>query len=161
MQIRDAVKTVLKRIITNNDAGTGYVYYNTITENHIGSPPRSVERMGEFPFINVYYEDERCANSNASAALQTGGNRQLWHNTITLVMDCWLVGDNILDEQDKILADIQAAFGNDYTINNSAFSCAYESSSPFGTESNRPSGGITVRFNVWYRIYQTNPALHG
>jgi hypothetical protein len=71
------------------------------------------------------------------------------------------MGDDVLTEQDKILGDIQAAFGNDYTIGGTVFSCAYESAQPFGTETNRPSGGITIRLTVWYRIFQTNPNVSG
>jgi len=161
--IRDnGIKILLKRIIAGANSGTGYTYVNTIRDQNIGIPVTSVERMREFPFVNVYFDTEDCANSNASAALQTGGNRQLWHNTIALVLDCWLVGaeDQQL-AQDNILADIQAAFGNDYTINNTVFSCAYAGSTPFGTEVNRPDCGITIRMNVWYRIFQTNPGLSG
>lgn len=161
--IRDSgIKILLKRIITGANSGGGYVYVNTIREQNIGIPVTSVERMKEFPFINVYFDNEVCANSSPPSALQTGGNRQLWHNATTLILDCWIVGaEDPQLAQENILADILAVFGNDYTINSTVFSCAYESSQPFGTELNRPDCGITIRFDVWYRIFQTNPGLSG
>jgi len=59
------------------------------------------------------------------------------------------------------LADLQAAFGTDYTIANTVFSCAYKSSTPFGLTLQMPNCGIAVSFIVWYRIYQTNPNISG
>ena len=159
--IRDGVKTLLKRIIINNDSGMGYLYQNTLTNNNFADPPASVENMREFPFINIFFGDENCANSDMGAALQTGGNRQLWHNKFELLLDCYLHSEDQGVAQDRILADLQAVFGNDYTIDNTVFSCAYVSSTPFGIEVQRPNCGISVSFNVWYRIYQTNPNISG
>lgn len=161
------VKSLLKRIIAGQDAGaavgttSGYLFKNTIRDQNIGIPPTSVENMHEFPFVNVFFENEVCANASPPSALQTGGNRQLWHNTLTLVLDWHLLADDQQLAQDDILADTLAAFGNDYTMNNTVFSCAYASSQPFGTELNKPNCGITIQLNVWYRIFQTNPDVAG
>jgi hypothetical protein len=159
--IRNGVKSVLKNIVAGVDSGYGYLYKNTIADNNIGIPPRTVEQMREFPFINIYFDEEICENTNRGNCLQTGGNRQLWHNQVVLVLDCWITGDDSETIKDDILGDILAVFGNNYTINGTVFECAYSGSVPFGVDSNRPSGGITVKIKLWYDIYQTNPSTLG
>lgn len=155
------IPALLKRIQSGVDSGNGWLYTNTIGANNIGDPPKSPEQMGELPFINLHFGDESCANANTGAALQTGGNRQLWHNSFDLEMDVFMSAEDVALAQENMLADVLAAFGNDYTIAGTVFSCAYKSSVNFGLETNRPNCGITIVFTVWYRIYQTNPAISG
>jgi hypothetical protein len=159
--IRAGVKTVLQRVIAGQSNGYGHTYVNTITAAQCGDRPQSVENMPVFPFVNIDIGTEQCANANSASALQTGGNRQLWHLSFDLLLDCFMKAEDISAAQDSILADVQAAFGADYTINNTVFSCAYNNSIPFGMESDMPNCGITIMFTVWYRIYQTNPNVSG
>jgi len=159
--IREGVQTLLQRIILNNDSGMGYLFQHTLKKNNFSDPPTSIENMREFPFVNIFFGDEVCKNSDIGSALQTGGNRQLWHNSFDLVMDVYIKNQNVGVAQDRILADLQAVFGNDYTINNTVFACAYKSGTPFGLEIQKPNCGISITFTIWYRIYQTNPNVSG
>ena len=160
--IRTAVKTALKTIIAGNDNGNGWTYNSTIVNNNIGIPPRSIEDMMEFPFINFDFGEERAANAEVGSSLQTGGaNKQLLHNSVDAMCDCFMKADDQTLAQDKILADLQALFGQNYSIDNTVFNTIYSRSIPFGVENNNPNCGITVYFRIWYRIYSSNPAISG
>lgn len=155
--IMEAVKSALKTIIENNDSGNGYRYHYTITDSNINDRPVSFENMAAFPAINIDFGDESCANDTTGNMLQTGGNRQLLHLSMECMFDCFLLSDNQSEAQDDMLADLQALFGNNYTIDGAVFNCIYSRSVPFGMQSNSPNCGISVVFKIYYRIYSSNP----
>jgi hypothetical protein len=123
--------------------------------------------MPEFPFINLDFGVEDCANWRVGDHLQTGGNRAKLQNTLQIVMDCFLrdVNDSAL-AQERMLADIQKRFGNYYWVPDSGgtrtvFNCIYHSSEQWGVTVNKPIIGITVTYVVWYRQLLTDPEILG
>ncbi len=158
--IRNAITTRLKLIIAGNDNGYGYTYNNTIRDNNINDRAKSPEQMREFPSINMGWGDELAANADVGKALQTGGNRQLLHNSTDFAFTCYLKDMDQSLAQENLLADIQAVM-QDYTINDTVFNSVYYSSSPFGLDMDKPNCGIVIIFRIWYRIYQTNPNVTG
>lgn len=153
--IRDEIKTVLKTIIEGNNNGAGYSYINTIHNNCINDPMVAPENMKEFPSINLSLGKEECLNSRAGS--QQGSNRQLLKNQCDVIFDCFLLDENQSDAQDNILADLQALFGENYSINSKVFNTMYKDSIPFGMKTNQPNCGITIIFTIWYRILSNNP----
>lgn len=136
-------------------------YYRDV--KHVFDPPNDMMNINEFPSINVFTDEEECANS---ADVKLEGNEGLLHNSFVLRMECYLNNNNDPAlEQDKMLADVQKYFGSNYKIPESGavggtptcHECYYDSCDPWGTERTVPNCGITVRFRVWYRQKRTDP----
>ena len=136
---------------------TGY-YFDM---KHVFDPPNDMVNIHEYPSVNIFTDDEACANV---ADVKLEGNEGLLHNQMTLRFDCYLNDiNNPALAQDKMLADVQKYFGTNYKIPDSngdptCHECYYDSCDPWGTERTVPNCGITVRFKVWYRQKRTNPA---
>lgn len=152
--------------IRYSDAGNTTVrdvgYYYTFSKAY--DPPVEIDVMRDFPQCNVFMEDEVCSNVDN---VQQDQNESKLHNSFMLVFDC--VSTDVNDPalvQDKMLHDIQVYFGINYYIPDSAgvktaFNCYYAGSSPWSTSGNKPRTGITVRYQVWYRQFLSNPATTG
>lgn len=77
-------------------------------------------------------------------------------------IDVAINSNDIILAQDEILWDIQKKLGNNWWIPDDegrarAFDCVYTGHSRWGTERTSPNGGITIRFDIRYRIKQKDP----
>jgi hypothetical protein len=126
----------------------------------VGDPPRAIENMTSFPFINLFMGREVC--DNVSDPTKEGNQAKLF-NSFTLRMECFLKeANNIPLAQDNFLGDIQKYFGNNYYIpltgTRTVFNCIYAGSSPFGMLENIPNVcGIDVDLKIYYRQLLTDP----
>ena len=155
--LRETLKYNLGLITTTNG------YNRTIRD--IGDPPKSPENFKEFPAVNIDFGTERAANANPGGHTQYGANLWIYENQIDVVMDFFMVAENMSLEQETILADVQKYFGtgHNYAIPTAAgvhtvLDFIYIESTPFGLKVNRPNCGIQIIYRAWYRQRGDNPA---
>jgi len=130
--------------------------YN-FTYRHVYDPPLNMEKMSEYPSVNLLWGQERRTNDHLT------GNNPLLDLSITLTCDVFIseYNDPMLSV-DKVIADFQKYFGSNFYVQASggertAFNCLYLSATPWGTEVERPSCGVSIEFEIWYSIRLTNP----
>ena len=143
-QIFSALISELKKITTT----AGYNF----TIRNVYDPSVAIDAMNEFPSVNIQDGSEDCANAETAAHLRVGGNEPILENAFTVQLDCILsVMNNPRQERNKMLADIQKHFGINHTIGNTALTCVYAGSEPWGIHETKPLTGITVLLKIWYR----------
>jgi hypothetical protein len=151
--VRLALRRALKKCLLEITTTAGY--YNTIKK--VYDPPMNLESMKEFPAVNILIgREERLGESYIS-------NNSKMDLRLQVTFDCFLHRQLYPTfAQDRILADIQRYFGNNYYIKpagefRTAFNCLYLNSIPWGTEEERPQCGISIEFDIWYSIVINNP----
>jgi hypothetical protein len=149
-RIREAVRSGLFTITTGN------AYRNTI--KRVYDPPANMEKMVEFPSINLLWGDEQETEERLA------GNNPLLDLSMNLEMDCFLQANDTMTDIDKLIADIQTYFGKHYYIPDgygarTAFNCLYMGATPFGTDVTKPNCGVTIRMRIWYRINLDDPTV--
>lgn len=147
--LRNAFAACIKEM--NQTAGFNFDYL------HVYDPPLNMEKMTEFPVVNLQWGIERRSNTHLM------GNDPLLDLSMTLQIDVFLSEFNDPSLSiDKVIADFQKYFGVNYYVrpagsDRTAFNCLYLSATPWGTEVETPSCGVSLEFEVWYSIRLTNP----
>jgi len=145
-----------------NEITTANGYWNTVTRAY--DPPRGYEDFDEFPCFNIAAEGEECENAFDP---NKGQQSQRLKIGTTLLITAFISDNNDPAlAQDKLLADVQRYFGNNFTIPDEdgvglALSCYYLGSTPFGTGQAQPNVGIEINYQIWYRQFLTDPAKAG
>jgi len=148
-KLREAIKWNLQQIATSGG------YRSTIYK--VYDPPRAISALGEFPSANVSWGREERTNEHIN------GNNELLDIRFEVQVDVFISeSDDPALAQDKMIADIQQRFGQNWYIQGSdgertAFNCLFAASEPFGIEGQKPNCGVSVMIEVWYRIKLTNP----
>lgn len=149
--LRNAVLACIKEITTTAGYNNNFL--------HVYDPPINMEKMTEFPVVNLLWGQERRTNSHLM------GNDPLLDLSMTLQMDVFLNDYNDMQLAiDKVIADIQKYFGRNFYIQptagaRTAFNCLYLSSTPWGTEVQSPNCGVTIEMEIWYSIRLNDPAV--
>ena len=153
-KLRKAIKYQLEQITTGNS------YRKTI--NRVYDPPKNMEDMVEYPCVNLMWGREFDTEERKA------GNRAMHDIHMTCRIEVFLHehSDTIVDEIDKVLADVQEKFGVNYYITGedderTAFVCYYIGSEPFGTDKTKPNCGISIELSVHYRILIGDPTVMG
>ena len=148
--LRNALKTCVKEMTT---AG-GYNY----TYTQVFDPPLNMEKMVEYPTVNILYGAERRLGDRHKV-----GNNPLYDILIPVQFEVFLYDiNNTSLAQDKVLADFQKYFGYNYyikpaTSDRTVFAAAWSGDTPWGTEVEIPNCGISIDFEVYYTIRVNNP----
>jgi len=153
--LRTAIKAKLLTIKTSNG------YNSTVAQ--VYDPPQDIERMVDFPSINIYWDKE----DRIDREIQ--GNNQLYNLRMVAQLYCILHDTNDLPlAQDKLLADIQRMVGNNHYVpdangNATAFNVVYLGATPYGPAEGTPNGGIIVEVEIFYSVNVKNPdvMIHG
>ena len=131
-------------------------YYNDVRQ--VYDPPVDLNKMNEFPSVNIIEGQETCAISEI-----VGGHGALLPNYFDVDFDCVLNEINTPRQaRSRMLADIQKLLGINYQIPTpedvgTASNCQYKGSAPWGVQGTRPLVGITISYRVWYRQRVNNP----
>lgn len=158
---RTAIRQALQNIVNNEITTSNEYNFNYKT----GTMMKSPEEMEQLPYVNIDYGREECANKEIGNQLVTGGNRQLLHNSFTVIFDIFLNNhDDPILTQEKALADFKKYFGNNYYVPNdggtrTVFNCIYSASEMWGLNVDRPNCGITIEFMLWYRQSLIDPEI--
>lgn len=147
--LRTAVAACIKEM--TSDAGYNFSYL------HVYDPPLNIEKMTEFPVVNLSWGTERRLNTHLVS------NYSCLDLAILMQVDVFLSeADDQSTEIDKVIADFQRYFGANFYVrpageNRTAFNCLYLSATPWGTEVQNPACGVSLEFELWYSIRLTNP----
>ena len=147
--LRQAVKFGIEQITIANGYRTKVKMVN--------DPWVPDNKMQEFPNVNLYWGREERLGSRIA------GNNPLLDMRMTCTISCHLASTNDpVTRQDKMLADVQQYFGNNFYIpdssgNRTIFNCVYLSSEPWGGDPNKPTCGIDIELEIFYRINLKNP----
>jgi hypothetical protein len=139
----------------------GYNY----TIKKIYDPPVGIDEMYDYPSVNIEEESESCANQQTH--VQTGGNEAALLNSFGVRFDCIVQStENPRQARNKIIADIQKYFGNNWNIPDTtgaatAFNCFYSGCTPWGLHDTKPLTGISILYTIWYKQKLTDPAKMG
>lgn len=157
--MRAAFKRLLEQITT---AG-GYNF----TMQSVYDPPKAFGQMSRFPCCNLLWGDESVEGSAGDfGSTRLAGNNPTYTLRIPVEIDVSLKSNDLVLAQDEILADAQKILGNNWNIPDEygrarAFDCVYTGHSRWGTDLAKPNGGITIRFDVRYRMNQKDPTKMG
>jgi hypothetical protein len=148
--LRKAFKTCLLEISTARSYRTNIL--------SVSDPAIGMEQMTIFPHINLLWGTEERLAIGA-------GNNAFFDLKLPVQIDCFLSdqNDSVL-AQDNVLADIMQYFGNNYYVKpiagvRTAFICYYSGSVPWGTERESPNCGVSVNYDLQYRVRVDNPNI--
>lgn len=150
--LRNAIITCTKEITVA--AGYNYDYLQVF------DPPINMENMSIFPTVNVLYGRETRQNDKWKTA-----NYGLYDVMLPVQFDIFL-DDNIDTSlaQDKAIADLQRYFGKNYYVkpatgDRTVFEIAWLASDIWGTETQTPTCGVSIDFEIYYSFRVNNPDL--
>jgi hypothetical protein len=148
-KLRDAIKACVKEMIVA--VGYNYSYID------VNDPPMNMEKMTRFPAVNILYGTER-----------RQGDRYMGNNP-TLDIFLPVQFDVFINEisnttlaQDKVIADFQKYFGENYYVkpvagDRTAFNCIWLANTIWGTQVEKPSCGVSIDFEFFYSIKLNDP----
>ena len=156
-KIRKAIAYQLHTIEAGASNRYGYSYRTTIAS--VFDPPVSMEKMQNFPCVNLYWRRESDNSDRLS------GNNQLFDLVLSAQLHCFsLSTEDPESAADNIIGDVQALFGDNFTIPDStgaatAFVCYYKGAESFITEAAVPRVVTVIDMDVRYRIRVNQPEI--
>lgn len=151
--VRQALVSGLESITTANG------YNRTI--QHAYPEIKSFEQMTEFPSVNIDWRREEYLN-----AIPGGHSAGFLIKNARVLLDFHVeTPEGIETERNRIVADVDKYFGNNYYLpasggNATAVNVVPEDSFVWGIESSEPYGGITIPIRIEYKQNILDPTLY-
>jgi hypothetical protein len=150
--LRSALQTCVKEMTVA--AGYNYTYTRVFTN------PKNMEEFDEFPAVNILFGNEQ--RQGTTHQINNAGKFTI---LLPVQFDVFLNdSNNITLARDKVLADFQKYFGLNYyvkpsTSERTVFEMVWLGDVEWGTEVQKPNGGISIDFELYYTIRRNNPNL--
>ena len=147
--LRKSIKWNIEQITTAN----GYL----TNVQKVYDPPKSIDAMPYFPCVNLHWGREDRNNETLM------GNNELLDIRFECQMDFFFSESFDLPlAQDRSIADVQKRFGNNWYITDEngirrAFNSVYLAAEVWGIEGQKPTGGVSIYLETFYRIKLTDP----
>ena len=154
--VRTNLRNGLKACVQEMTTAGGYNF----TYTQVFDPPINMEQMTVYPTVNILYGQERRQNNRYRS-----GNDAVFDLLLPVQFNVFInENNNISLAQDKVLADFQKYFGNNYYVkpatgSRTLFEIAYLSCVVWGTEREVPNCGLSIDFEAYYSIRVNNPDL--
>ena len=145
----DTIKAKIRKSLAYN-LGTvtkANGYFNNIVE--INSEPRSEEQIKNYPAVNIFWGTEKTMEARHSSG---------WlHKETVAILDFHLENNNDIDtSRNKIVADVEKLLFNNHSLKDSTGNSTcnqvfFVKNDPWGMESNKIYGGITIELKILYQ----------